>query len=94
MRLGAVVIGTVEAQGDVVAILPSTAVFDTNGKSMVWVVSRKDLVVQRHPVTADRFETDTVTVSKGLNDGDLVVTAGVHWLAEGQKVSLPAEYAQ
>jgi RND family efflux transporter MFP subunit len=94
MRLGAVVIGTVEAQGNVVAILPATAVFDTNGQPTVWIVSRKDLVVQRHPITADRFETDTVTVSKGLNNGDLVVTAGVHRLAEGQKVSLPAEYAK
>jgi RND family efflux transporter MFP subunit len=94
MRLGAVVIGTVEVQGDAVAILPLTAVFDANGQPTVWVVSRKDLVVQRRPITADRIETDTVTVSEGLNNGDLVVTAGVHRLAEGQKVSLPAEYAQ
>lgn len=94
MRLGAVVIGTVEAEGDVVAIIPSTALFDTNGQPSVWVVSRKDLVVQRRPVTVARFDAETVTISKGLSDGDLVVTAGVNWLAEGQKVALPPEFAK
>lgn len=94
MRLGAVVIGKVEAQGDIVAIIPPTAVFDVDGKPTVWVVSRKDLTVQRRPVTVERFDSDTVTISKGLENGDLVVTAGVNWLAEGQKVALPPEFAK
>src|SRR5262249_19242335 len=94
MRLGAVVIGRVEAQGDVVAIIPPTAVFDVDGKPTVWVVSRKDLTVPRRPVTVERFDSDTVTIAKGLDNGDLVVTAGVNWLAEGQKVALPPEFAK
>jgi RND family efflux transporter MFP subunit len=94
MRLGAVVIGTVEAKGDVVATIPSGALFDTNGQPTVWVVSPTELVVNRRPVTVNRFDTETVTVSKGLNNGDLVVTAGVNSLAEGQKVRLPPELSK
>jgi RND family efflux transporter MFP subunit len=89
MRLGALVIGTVEMKGDVVAVLPSTALFESDGKPSVWVVSPKDLVVDRHAVTVDRFDPETVTLSKGVSNGDLVVTAGVNWLAQGQKVALP-----
>jgi hypothetical protein len=35
-----------------------------------------------------RYETDRVIVSGGLSKGDVVVTAGVHRLFEGQKVRL------
>jgi len=94
MRLGAVVIGTVEAQGDVVAVIPSTALFDTNGQPTVWVVSPSEMTVSRRPVTVARFDADTVTISKGLKTGDLVVTAGVNSLAEGQKVRLPQDLAK
>src|SRR5215469_8072704 len=91
MRLGAVVIGTVEAKGEEVAVLPSSVLFDTNGQPTIWVVSPKELTVSRRPVTVARFDTDTVTISKGVQSGDLVVTAGVNSLAEGQKVRLPPE---
>ena len=91
MRLGAVVIGTVEAQGDVVAVLPSTALFDTNGQPTVWVVSPTEMTVSRRPVTVARFDADRVTISKGVKTGDLVVTAGVNSLAEGEKVRLPQD---
>ena len=91
MRLGAVVIGTVEAKGEEVAVLPSSVLFDTNGQPTVWVVSPKELTVSRRPVTVARFDADTVTISNGVHTGDLVVTAGVNSLAEGQKVRLPPE---
>ena len=60
----------------------------------VWVVAPAEKVVHRRPVKVMRFDTDSVTISEGLKDGDLVVTAGVNWLAEDEKVSLPAETAQ
>jgi hypothetical protein len=40
------------------------------------------------PVTVSRYETDRVIVSNGLVKGDIVVTAGVNRLREGQKVRL------
>ena len=37
-------------------------------------------------VTVARYETDTAVIADGLAKGDVVVTAGVNTLREGQKV--------
>jgi RND family efflux transporter MFP subunit len=95
MRLGAVVLGSAEPTGALlVAVVPSSAVLDPRGKSAVWVVSATGKVVHRRPVKVLRMDSDTATLAEGVRDGDLVVTAGVDLLAEGQKVSLPVEVAQ
>jgi RND family efflux transporter MFP subunit len=95
MRLGAVVLGSVEKKGgSVVAVVPSSAVLQPRGEAAVWVVSSKEKAVHRRPVKVLRVDPDTVTVAEGLSDGDVVVTAGIDSLAEGQKVSLPAEVAE
>jgi len=94
MRLGAVVVGSAEVKGEPVAVIPTGALLQSGSEPAVWVVSPTEKVVHRRTVKVLRFDTDTVTLSKGLKDGDLVVTAGVNWLAEGQKVSLPTEIAQ
>jgi RND family efflux transporter MFP subunit len=90
MRLGAIVIGTLDIKGEPVAVIPASALLQTGGEPAVWVVSPTDKVVHRRAVKVLRFDPDTVTISEGLKEGDLVVTAGINWLAEGQKVSLPA----
>jgi RND family efflux transporter MFP subunit len=89
MRLGAVVIGSVEMKGELVAVIPTGALLQTGGEPTVWVVSPGERLVHRRTVKVLRFDADSVTISEGLKEGDLVVTAGVNWLAEGQKVSLP-----
>lgn len=94
MRLGAVVTGSVELKGEPVAIIPTSALLQSGTQPAVWIVSPTEKVVHRQPVKVLRFDADNVTVSQGLKDGDLVVTAGVNWLAEGQKVSLPAGVGQ
>jgi RND family efflux transporter MFP subunit len=94
MRLGAAVTGSVSFKGNTVAVIPTSALLQTADQPAVWVVAPDEKVVHRRPVKVDRFDTETVTISDGLKDGDIVVTAGVNWLAEGQKVSLPAENAQ
>ena len=40
------------------------------------------------PVTVARFETDTAVIASGLVSGDVVVTAGINSLREGQPVRL------
>jgi RND family efflux transporter MFP subunit len=90
LRLGAVVTGSLQMKGEPVAIIPSGALLQSGGEAAVWVVSAQDKLVHRRPVKVLRFDADSVTISEGLKEGDLVVTAGVNWLAEGQKVSLPA----
>jgi multidrug efflux pump subunit AcrA (membrane-fusion protein) len=95
MRLGAVVLGSAEPTGALlVAVVPSSAVLEPRGKSAVWVVSATGKAVHRRPVKVLRMDSDTATLAEGVKDGDLVVTAGVDLLAEGQKVSLPVELAQ
>ena len=45
-------------------------------------------LVTLKPVTVSRYETDRVVLSGGLAKGEIVVTAGVNRLREGQKVRL------
>ena len=40
------------------------------------------------PVTVARYEAETVVIASGLAKGDIVVSAGVNTLREGQKVRL------
>lgn len=87
-RLGALVRGSVEVPGDgLVVRLPPTALIQSGDKPAVWVVSADGAVAKRD-VTVDRYDTDAVLVSGGIEKGDLVVIAGVNSLAEGQKVAI------
>jgi hypothetical protein len=38
-----------------------------------------------------RYDAASAVIASGLNDGDIVVTAGVHALRPGQKVRLPEQ---
>lgn len=91
MRLGAVVTGSVSIQGQNVATIPTSALLQTGDQTAVWVVDPTASVVHRRPVKMLKFDADSVTISEGLKEGDIVVTAGVNLLAEGEKVSLPKQ---
>jgi RND family efflux transporter MFP subunit len=94
MRLGAVVTGSIEIKGELVAEIPATALLQTGDQPAVWIVSPTEKKVHRQIVKVAGFDLDTVTIAEGLKDGDIVVTAGINWLAENQPVSLPQETAQ
>lgn len=66
--------------------VPLTALYDSDGTPKVWVVDSKSSRVTARPVTIARTQRNGVLVSGGLEDGDIVVTAGVNLLHEGQKV--------
>jgi len=67
--------------------VPVTAVFDRNGKSMVWIYSPKTNQIKPREVTTQSVRSNgTMEISSGLKAGELIVTAGVHSLKEGQKV--------
>ena len=91
MRFGGSVVGRVKSSTVPVVVLPSGALFDKGGQPAVWVVERD--AVQRRVVTVKRYETDRVLVSDGLSKGDIVVTAGVNRLRDGQNVRLIQEGA-
>ncbi|SFP31957.1 RND family efflux transporter, MFP subunit [Mesorhizobium sp. NFR06] len=87
MRFGASVSGRAEIGGAKVVVLPGSALFDKDGRPAVWVVGASS-AVELKPITVARYETDRVVVSDGLNQGDLVVTAGVNRLREHEKVRI------
>ena len=72
--------------------LPLTAVFEQRGASTVWVLDRAQMVVQPRAVTvAGADGSNRIVVAAGLQPGETVVTAGVHTLSPGQKVTLYVE---
>lgn len=70
-------------------IIPLTAIFEGNAdnKTAVWVLDEGSMTVSKQYVTiGDLYSNDAVHIASGLAPGDLVVTAGVFKLTEGQKV--------
>ena len=100
LRLGATVTGRLKQPPSPVVEVPETALLTTTGtdgarQMAVWIVDPKDRTVRHRPVTLRDPGTDgplpdgPVIVTEGLSQGDIVVTAGVHSLSDGQRVRLP-----
>jgi len=68
--------------------LPLTAIYDPDGKPRVWVVDPKTSRVAPRTITLTQMQKNAALVSAGLNDRDVVVTAGVNLLHDGQRVRL------
>lgn len=73
--------------------LPLAAVFEQGGRSQVWVLDRASMTVKRQAVGIAGAEGNQALIQSGLAAGQVVVTAGVHVLNDGQKVRLYAEPA-
>ena len=70
-------------------MLPASALFDKAGQPAVWVVDAATGTVALEAGDGRRATRPTASiVSGGLAKGDIVVTAGVNRLREGQKVRL------
>jgi len=85
LRLG--MTATVEAS------LPGqhSAILDEQGKHYVWVINPKTAKVGRKAVSVGRPDSQGIDITAGLNGGEQVVTAGVHLLRDGQRVTLLAK---
>jgi RND family efflux transporter MFP subunit len=86
MRLGATVFGQARMRGSNGIELPATALTMMENQPAVWVVDPKSQQVSLRTVELHRHASSSVVVSKGIEPGELVVTAGVHALRPGQKV--------
>ncbi len=71
---------------DDVIIIPSNALTQINGKSSVWVINKKGTANLRE-VSAGQYTENGVTITIGLQVGEMVAIAGVHTLMNGQKVT-------
>lgn len=87
-RIGTTV--TVSTMTEVVPTIrvPRTAVLEKDGKSFVWIVDPQTSTVSRREVRVAPDDATRVTILAGVERGERVVTAGVHSLADGQKVKI------
>ena len=65
--------------------VPSSAVTQAKGRSIVWVIDDKGIAKQRE-VEIGSFAEKGIAVNKGLVVGEMVAIAGVHTLVQGQQV--------
>lgn len=73
--------------------LPLTAVYGTGSAQRVWLVDPATTQVKSVAVKVMDFESDRLQAA-GLKAGDIVVTAGVNLLREGQKVHVMQNASQ
>lgn len=66
------------------------AVFEEAGKSYVWIFDETSSTVKKTPVEIHEVNRSGLMV-RGLEKGQVVVTAGTHSLSEGQEVRLLKE---
>ena len=92
MRLGSTVNGRLQFDATVGIAIPANALVRSEGKSAVWVVDPQAQTVSLRTIEVRAQDPANVQVTGGLNNGDTVVTAGVHALRPGQKVR-PLEVA-
>lgn len=66
--------------------IPLTALYQTGDTPNVWVIQEGAAILR--PVKVGSFGEGRIQVLEGLQEGDVIVTAGVQKLREGQKVRL------
>ncbi len=88
MRLGATVTGHVQLNSSPTIEVPAAALTEFNRAPALWVVDPKALTVSLRNVDVQRHDPASVAISKGLETGEIVVTAGAQALHPGQKVRL------
>ncbi|MEK8030766.1 efflux RND transporter periplasmic adaptor subunit [Ideonella sp. DXS29W] len=66
--------------------LPLTAVAESKGQTVVWMLDRSSMTVRSQPVVVGGADGNTVVIGQGVKPGDEVVVAGIHVLTPGLKV--------
>lgn len=74
-------------------VLPLTALYQQGTNTALWIVDQTTQTLKLAPVKVGVFRENTVTIVSGVREGDLVVTAGVHKLTQGQKVRVASAVA-
>ena len=68
--------------------VPTSALRQEGKTTAVWVLDETKMTVASQPVQVDTADGNEVVITAGLQPGQRIVTAGVHVLTPGQKVSL------
>jgi RND family efflux transporter MFP subunit len=88
MELGSTVTGTIKLASPAGQRVPPGALTEADGRPALWVVDPTSQTVSLRDVEVSRYDPADVVVSRGLDAGEIVVTAGVQTLHPGQKVRL------
>ncbi len=86
MLLGSTVIGRFAFAQKPTIQIPASALTTFEGKTAVWVVDPVARSASLRAVDVALYTTDKVILLNGLNTGDRIVTAGVQWLRQAQKI--------
>jgi membrane fusion protein, multidrug efflux system len=86
MQLGATVTGSIKLPSPRGVNIPPMALTTADGHAAVWVFDPKSQTVSLRDIDVARNDPDNVVVARGLETGDIVVTAGAQTLHPGQKV--------
>ncbi len=68
-------------------VIPVTSVFSTGKEKCVWIF-RNNQVSKRIVELGQILSDDEIVIDKGLKENEVVVTAGVNYLQEGEKVKI------
>ena len=88
LRLGSTITGQTTFDPVASIEIPASALTSADGQSAVWVVDPATQTVALRAVEVADFTPSSVQVTGGVQEGDIVVTAGVQALRPGQKVRL------
>lgn len=91
MLLGATVFGHILLASDQAMKIPAAALTSSANQAAVWVVNQPDSTVSLRQIKITSYTTDGVIVADGLKPGEMVVTAGVQTLHQGQKVAIQVQ---
>ena len=87
----AVLPAVLQHAGTQVIKLPTSALRQEGQGTAVWVLDVASMTVKLQPVQVATADGNAVVITAGLKPGMQVVTAGVHVLSPGQKVTLYKE---
>ena len=74
--------------GTPVIKLPTSALRKEGQGTAVWVLDKSTMTVRSQPVQIATADGNEAVIAAGLQPGMLVVSAGVHVLSPGQKVTI------
>lgn len=75
-----------DLSADVEILIPNHSVFQSNNQSWVWKVQGEK--VSKTKVTLGELHNESISITSGLNSGDVIVAAGVQRLADGQAIKI------
>ena len=73
-------------QGGVIR-LPLSALLEQKGRTVVWQLDQKSMTVRMQAIQVGGADGNDALIADGVSAGAEIVTAGVHVLSEGQKVT-------